>query len=283
MLFDDSAVVSIQSALAPLDPFFRLITELGGNVVLISLVLVAFWLCDRKVAIGMALILLFSMLLNYGLKAALSMPRPPENLHKIYESGYGMPSGHSQASGTFYASASHADGTKWMSVLAVAIITLVSLSRVYLGVHYPDDVVVGAVVGVVFAVVMMMTWERYVPDLDDSAIKKGSMAIALVLAAIVALFFAYGWPSIMIPAVMLGLCIGFLLPGASKLSPVRNIRQACARVLVGSMFLIPLMALILLLPGISIVFATLLGAMSTWLVPRIIVKFEKSGAKEAKA
>jgi acid phosphatase family membrane protein YuiD len=249
---------------------------------LISLVLVAFWLCDRKVAIGMALILLFSVLLNYGLKAAFSMPRPPENLHKVTETGFGMPSGHAQASGTFYTSAAYANGKGWMSVLAAAMIVLVSLSRVYLGVHYPGDVVAGALVGVVFAVVMMMVWERHVPAIDDRAVRKGSLILALPLAALVAIFVWFGSQSATIPGVMLGLCIGFLIPGASRISQVRDIRQTCARVLVGSAFLVPLMALMLLLPGLSIAFAIALGAISAWLVPRMIFMIEKKKGKGAR-
>ena len=124
MLFDDSAVVALQDVLAPFDPILRSASELGGSVAMVSLVVVTFWLCDRKTAIGIALVLLLSSLLNYGLKQVLAMPRPPEALHKVSESGYAMPSGHAQASGTFYTATSRQSGYKWAYLPAGAVVFL---------------------------------------------------------------------------------------------------------------------------------------------------------------
>jgi membrane-associated phospholipid phosphatase len=281
MLFDDSAVVALQDVLAPLDPILRFASELGGSMVLVSLVVVTFWLCDRKTAIGIALVLLLSSLLNYGLKQAFAMPRPPETLHKVSESGYAMPSGHAQASGTFYTAASYQSGYEWAYLPAGAVIFLVSLSRVYLGVHYPADAVAGAVIGVSVGLAGIYAWSR-LPDMDERSFRRGALLLAPILAAVLVVCYAFAGQLVVIVGVMLGLCVGYMLQRGASPAPARKLGQISGRVLAGCLFLVPLMAAILLLPDLSVVFAIALGFISTGPFPWLILKIEARSPKEGR-
>jgi flagellin-like protein len=278
MLFDDSAVRAIQEALAPLDPLFRGVSELGGSVLLIAFVLMGFWLLDRKSAIGIAFLMLFSSLLNYGLKQVFAMSRPPEQLHKIPESGYGLPSGHAQASGAFYTSASYASGRRWIFVIAGIVISLVSLSRVYLGVHYPGDVIAGAILGIALAVPFMYLWERHAPKMTDGLIKRSSLVLVPVFALVVVIYVYLGWSSALVPGAMLGLCIGLALPGRLP-GPPKGARKAGLRVAVGSLFIAPFVALCYLAPSFDVLFAITFAALSSWLMPYVIFKMEKGDGR----
>lgn len=73
--------------------------------------------------------------------------------------GYSFPSGHSCNAVTAYGSlAAHEKKRKFLWILAVVIPLLVGLSRVYVGAHYPTDVLGGWVLGII--IVMLIPWLR---------------------------------------------------------------------------------------------------------------------------
>ncbi len=99
------------------------------------------------------------------LKAVFALPRPPgadtvqvpaalTTLAPLYEyaatgDGFGFPSGHALLATAFYGTLAHVWSGRRPTRLAVAVVTLVALTRVVLGVHYLVDVVVGALLGLV--------------------------------------------------------------------------------------------------------------------------------------
>ena len=92
--------------------------------------------------------------LNFTIKFILKVPRP--TLDPIYIAQYySFPSGHAMNSFIFYASVSylvyHFTRKKWPTIVAFGVsgilVSLVGLSRIYLGVHYPSDVIAGFIAG----------------------------------------------------------------------------------------------------------------------------------------
>ncbi len=132
-----------------LDGFFSLITEIGGETVLLVLGFLFFWCIDKKQGYFTLLCGLFGTVINQGLKLAFKVPRPWEldKSFTIVESareaatGYSFPSGHTQnVAGTFGSLAIGQRKHKWIVIVSVAIVVLVAFSRMYLGVHTPADV-----------------------------------------------------------------------------------------------------------------------------------------------
>jgi undecaprenyl-diphosphatase len=95
------------------------------------------------------------MLLNVALKNTFQRPRPRWDDPLVQIATYRFPSGHAVASTVFYGMLcaivfAHTRSRRWRALavaLAAAMIVLVCFSRVYLGAHYPSDVVAGAAEG----------------------------------------------------------------------------------------------------------------------------------------
>ena len=98
---------------------------------------------------------LFSTLLYKLIKEILQRPRPEEALHLIHQGGFSFPSGHAMTGLVFYGlvlyfflSSIKNSSTRGV-LLAVGVIYIFSIgfSRIYLGVHYPSDVLAGWCLG----------------------------------------------------------------------------------------------------------------------------------------
>lgn len=95
-------------------------------------------------------------------KNVIERARPEDVTHLVQVSGFSYPSGHSLVSASLYLTiallaARHLPTMKGRVLLfglAIAIISLVGMSRVYLGVHYPSDVASGASLGVAWALLL---------------------------------------------------------------------------------------------------------------------------------
>lgn len=136
-----------------LTEFMLLITRLGEETAFLVAALIIFWCVDKYKGYYTLGVGLVGTLINQFLKITCRVPRPwvanPD--FTIVESareaatGYSFPSGHTQtAVGTFGCIAAFTKKT-WIRVSAIVLAVLVGLSRMYLGVHTPADVIVGTI------------------------------------------------------------------------------------------------------------------------------------------
>jgi len=154
-------IVAIQAASGPmLDSMFRAITFLGDQYAFLVLVVCLCWCVDKRYGLRTALLLLFSAWVNGGLKEVLQIPRPflvsSVVQPKVTALGYAFPSGHAQLAATLWPWLARTLRNRWMILGAVALVPLIAFSRVYLGVHYPQDVLAGMAVGLVL--VYLYSW-----------------------------------------------------------------------------------------------------------------------------
>lgn len=90
-------------------------------------------------------------ILHLGFKALFERPRPPALLSYKIEESFSFPSGHSIAAMSFFGAVAWLVATRnenaaakfGIAIFAAVMIFLIGLSRVYIGVHYPSDVVAG--------------------------------------------------------------------------------------------------------------------------------------------
>ena len=140
-----------------LDEFMLLVTQLGEETAFLAAALIVFWCIDKNRGYYIMTVGFIGTIFNQFLKLLCRVPRPwvldpdfqPVEGAVEAATGYSFPSGHSQSSvGTFGALAVTTQ-QKVLRCIFAAICVLVPLSRMYLGVHTPADVLVGAGTAVV--------------------------------------------------------------------------------------------------------------------------------------
>jgi membrane-associated phospholipid phosphatase len=158
MYFDPEITNILRDTLPGWGPFFSIITELGSETFYVALILIGFWTFKKKESIITAYVLLVSYTMNYWLKLSIANDRPPENYryNGIEASNYSTPSGHSQNSATLFGWFTAKIKTWWMLLISVVLVFLIGISRIYLGVHYLEDVLLGWAIGILTVVFLVI-------------------------------------------------------------------------------------------------------------------------------
>jgi undecaprenyl-diphosphatase len=176
-----------------LDKLMQGVTYLGEELVFMAVALILFWCVDKWKGYFILAVGFIGTILNQFLKLAFRVPRPwvRDPSFQIVESarngagGYSFPSGHTQnAVGTF---GGIARGTKktWLRVVLIVLSCLIAFSRMYLGVHYPSDILCGAMLGIVFAIIIFFLYKKAakrlaLPPYRDIYVSKEMFAIPVI-------------------------------------------------------------------------------------------------------
>lgn len=143
----------IQSFATPsLDVIWQCITMLGEETWMVLLLCYLYWCRRKDAALFFSFTLFTSLTVNSLLKNIFQFARPIGEpgirvLREQTATGFSFPSGHSQLGATAFASLGFWLRQKRFLLLAVAVSLLIGYSRMYLGVHYPKDVLVGILLG----------------------------------------------------------------------------------------------------------------------------------------
>ena len=145
-----------------LTPLVIVITNLSNTKFVIALCLILLVLRPTRITCGIPVSAgaIFVTILNKTIKHLVQRPRPGDIVHLVQEGGFSFPSGHSITSMFVYGMLLYLIQThiekQWLrivlSVLVAIPLVLVGPSRIYLGVHYPTDVLAGWCLG--FAALM---------------------------------------------------------------------------------------------------------------------------------
>lgn len=125
-----------------LDQFFKAVTFCGSEYFYMLAVTVLFWGWNKQNGLWLGLVLLLTLYLNGFLKEAFAVPRPP-GVALIGAGGHSFPSGHAMGSMAFFLTLSLLSRKRWLWMLSGLMVFLIGTSRIYLGVHYPFDVITG--------------------------------------------------------------------------------------------------------------------------------------------
>ena len=169
-----------------LDSIVSALTHLGGETVFLVAALVVFWCVDKRQGYYLMSVGFMGTLVNQFLKITCRIPRPwvrdPNftivEAARAEATGYSFPSGHSTSSvGTFGVLAT--EGKRlWLRLIAVALCFLIPLTRLYLGVHTPADVLVGGAISLFFIIALRPVIYR-----EDGKHMPTLLAVMLVLSA----------------------------------------------------------------------------------------------------
>jgi len=221
------------------DVFFFSVSFFGTHVFYLMLLPFLYWCVDKKYASRIFILFLISSWSNTVMKDLIHHPRP-YHLNEAVKigraGGYGIPSGHAQGSLVVGVSLSLWLRNRFFSYFISAAVLLIALSRLYLGVHFPTDILGGWILG---TMVLLLLWpcfdrvEKFLSRMNSFVLS----AASVVLPAILSLIIASKW-SVMSMGALSGFLIGQIFEKKySDFQQIKNFKAGILRYISGMVVL----------------------------------------------
>jgi membrane-associated phospholipid phosphatase len=232
---------TVQSVRGPaLDRIFMAITFLGEEDFFFILLPLILWCVDFALGARLAFFFFFSTLVNSGAKELFRQPRPFDldpAVGMYRPSGYGFPSGHSQSAVVLWGGVASYVRKRWAWAVAMLLMVLIGFSRIYLGVHFPTDVLGGWVLGVALLLIYILLVPRI-----EAWLRRTALAVRLALVVTIPLVIVLIYPSddaISAMGAFLGAGVGIVLTWEwMPFSAAGPLWQRAVRLLLGAAILL---------------------------------------------
>ena len=215
LIWGIDVIVWLQQASPTLDLIFKFFTFLGNELFFLVFLPVVIWCVDYSRGVRLTILFLASAYLNSFAKALGRQPRPfefdPRAKKLVEATGFGLPSGHTQSTVTIWGYIAARFRNRATLIIAVVMIIMIPLSRIYLGVHFPTDVIGGYILGLVIVIIYLKVESPLI-----NWLKSRALTVQLVIAVILPLLMMLIYPgeimdSIPTCATLLGGGIGLAL------------------------------------------------------------------------
>ena len=145
--------------------FFLALSAIGSIVGYIVILAIRWWGFSWKLGAKLFAALVLSVYLNALVKDVVAQPRP--FVYTNFESvtrpdEFSFPSGHAQHAALVWTLLAMHFRKRWFTLTAAVMVFLIGFSRVYLGVHFPTDVLAGWLVGSILAHIYVRWNERFI-------------------------------------------------------------------------------------------------------------------------
>jgi membrane-associated phospholipid phosphatase len=153
-------ILWLQNLGAWLTPVMKLFTFLGNEQFYLLIAPAILWCIDSVLGLRLGLFLMINGMLNTALKVAFHAPRPywySSNV-KVFggaENSFGVPSGHAQNGVVVWGTLAYQIKHRWVWIVAIIVMFLIGMSRIYLALHFPHDVLIGWLFGFVVLWVLL--------------------------------------------------------------------------------------------------------------------------------
>ena len=159
-------IIAIQSLGSWLELPMEFLTFLGNENFFFLVLPLIYWSIDAGLGLRVAFILATSNYINAIVKVLFLAPRPYWVSSQVQplsvEHTFGIPSGHAQNSAAIWgivAAGAQKAGKRWAWIAAFTLAFLIGFSRLYLGMHFVHDVVLGWLIGLLLLFVFLRLWD----------------------------------------------------------------------------------------------------------------------------
>jgi membrane-associated phospholipid phosphatase len=184
-------IVALQRASPALDSLMQFLSFMGREEFFLFFTTVLYWCVSPTWGVRALAVLVLSDSVNGIVKWTLHEPRPYWVSTEVRaigtESSYGIPSGHAQTGAAFWGLHASVLRQRWAWVAAAVLVAAISVSRLYLGVHFLHDVVAGWVIGALLLVAYLHVEARFgarVAAWPPAAQIAAAFAASVVIAAV---------------------------------------------------------------------------------------------------
>jgi membrane-associated phospholipid phosphatase len=167
--------------------FFKSVTFLGNIAFLYFLLPIVYWCWRKRAGFFLMILVILASYSNFLIKGFIAWERPPINLWLIGANGYAFPSTHAVLAVVIWGFLAYQVRKTWFTILSIFLVLLIAISRVYLGVHYPGDVLAGLAVGVCFLYLYRWSIVWFRPKLArvNDIVKAGTVVMISLLMLLV--------------------------------------------------------------------------------------------------
>ena len=185
-------IQSLQTMSPALDGVMKFISFLGTIEFYLLLIPFVYWALDTRLGFRLLLVLIGTDFLAVGFKQLLRQPRPywiGDVKALDQETSYGIPSSHASDSLAVWGYLAYRLKKGWLYAVWIMVTVLIGLSRMYLGVHFPTDVLVGWLIGLA-ALVIFVAGEGWAASRLERLSSSGKIGVSFALSLLIILA---GW------------------------------------------------------------------------------------------
>lgn len=264
-----------------LDQFARVLTFLGNEEFYFIILPLIYWCISKPIGFRLFYIFIFSMFINSFLKIYYAVTRPigAEGVNSLFVSSAevgshyphdSFPSGHAQGSATLWGYLAYISRSTKFMVFAALLIVFISVSRLYTGLHWPVDIIVGMALGIAIIIASIFV-QKFLQSIG--------IGFQYILAIIVPIVLVLIFPEeegFKFAGLLLGAGLGYLLEG--KFVKMEISRSIFRKVIA---FVLGLLGMFVIQEGLKLVFPdplifdfiryALIGIWGLYLAPLLFV------------
>lgn len=184
------------------DAILEFITIFGEQIIIVAILAFFYFAYNKNLGKKIAYTLFTSLSLNGAIKGVVSRPRPfvldPLLSAERVETatGFSFPSGHTQASSTFFYTTAFYFKKKLLWIFCIVITILIGFSRIGLGVHYPTDVIVGMILGILCAIFLSILFDKCIKNFKSELLMY--LASFIIFVPFIFIFYSNNYNKVLI-------------------------------------------------------------------------------------